>query len=250
MKMATPTAYHVGMALLGRGNLHPGGEQATVKLLEWVNDQPRGLAVDLGAGLGRTLQRLAAAGWDPIGVEPDPTLRGLLLAQGIRAENGRAEALDGLFQPGSIGLVIAESVLYGVDPVAGLGAIRRVLAPAGALVFVDMVWTERSTAAGCRELHDATARAFGIPMASRERLLWADWVAALEHSGFQVARAERLGSGSPGGPDPIRPGALAAALGRRPTLALDLLRWRRAARRIVVPEGWLETWACMAVPTL
>jgi hypothetical protein len=78
-------------------------------------------------------------------------------------------------------------------------------------------------------------------------LTWTDWRAALESAGFRVLEERRLGPGSPGG---MTRGTLAQATlacVRRPSLLADLARFRRASRRLRLPRGWVESWACCAI---
>jgi SAM-dependent methyltransferase len=90
--------------------------------------------LDVGAGNGDRVARMAALGWTAVGVEPDP----------VAAELGRARAdvrtgtLDAQsFPPGSFDAVHLSHVIEHVHgPAALLAECRRVLRPGGRLVLL------------------------------------------------------------------------------------------------------------------
>ncbi len=233
-------AFHHAMTELGSRDLHPGGEDATRLLLSWL-PRPPAKVLEVGAGAGATARRLAGAGYDVTALEPDPVLfRRLAAVPGVFARNEPLEAGAGLHDA-----VLAESVLYALPLDRAFRKVRGLLRDGGVLCFVDMVWTPSADPAAVPRLHDATRDAFGLAVASREPLAWSDWRAALASAGFRVREERRLGAGSPGVQSRSRGRAVLGAL-RHPSLVADLLRFRRASRRLRVPPGWVESWACCA----
>lgn len=232
-------------AALGRGDLHPGGREVSERLGVWCEPWRGGRLVEVGAGAGLTSARFAALGWDVVATEPDPVLADLCRARGLRTHRVGAEALPETLGEGSASVVIAESVLFALDLPRVLASIARVLAPGGALALTDMVWTEHAPEAEARALHDASADAFGIAVASRARWTWPDWLEMLDNAGFHVERAERLPDG----------GGMTRSLSRaaewratllNPRAALGLRR-SRTAPVPRVPDDWFESWCALAV---
>jgi hypothetical protein len=141
--------------------------------------------------------------------------------------------------------IVAESVLYALVPGA-FETLFSLLVPGGRLAFVDMVWTELASVEGAARLHDLTVERYGIAVASRQHLTWADWRRLVEGAGFSLEEERYLGPGSPGGPSTPSRWDRALRLLRAPWLALDLARMRAQAREPLVPAGWTESWACLA----
>lgn len=231
------------MGLLGRGDLHPGTEEATRLLIGWLRENRPARVLEVGAGLGNTARRLAAEGWQVRALEPDPILyRRLRSIPGIRACNERlAEHSD------RYDAILAESVIYALSLPETFIRLHSMLEPGGMLAFVDMVWTERAEPEAVRSLHDRTQATFGIALASRERYTWQDWRAMLAGAGFSLYREQKLGSMPPGRANTFRRACTLMRLLRRPVLAPDWLRMRAAERDFRIPPGWLESWACAVV---
>lgn len=230
------------MTEMGSRDLHPGGIEATRLLCSWLPPPPA-TVLEVGAGAGATSRRLAASGYAVTALEPDPILfRSLAAVPGIAARNEPLEDCRGVHDA-----VVAESVLYALPLDLAFGQVRRLLRDGGVLCFVDMVWTDSADPTLVPELHDASQAEFGLAVASREPLVWQDWRAALESGGFRVLEERRLGPGSPGGMTRGPFGRRALAFARRPSLLADLARFRRASRRLRMPRGWTESWACRAI---
>ena len=96
-----------------------------------------GPVLDLGCGRGFWLQRMAAGGCRPVGIEPEPDRARLALAHAPVA------AADGARLPlrdGSVGLAWCLHVLHHLDdPERALAEIRRVLRPGGHLLLAETV---------------------------------------------------------------------------------------------------------------
>ena len=90
---------------------------------------------DVGCGGGQTMAAFKQAGYDVVGIEPDPAARALAGKVGEVFE-GTAERLPVALAGRKFGLVLLSHVLeHCIDPSAALGNVRRLLAPGGAAVI-------------------------------------------------------------------------------------------------------------------
>ncbi len=226
------------MAALGRGDQHPGGAAASELLSTWIDPWLPGSLVELGAGIGANAARLRTRGWTVTAVEPNPRLRRQGASRGLRVLDCSAESLAGIVRPGSVDVVVAESVLALTDLPRALASVATVLRPGGALAFCDLVWTEHADPARVREVHDDSLARFGIPVATRERLTWADWNHVLSLAGFDVR------SDAPAPTDGVRAPGLSHRL-RSPLASLRIHRSHRG--QLNVPGDWLEARCALAV---
>lgn len=95
---------------------------------------PPGPALDIGCGGGDRLRRLAALGYDAIGVEPDPAARERARASGLEVLEGTAERLPPRAAGAGARIAILSHVLeHCLDPVAALQGARDALGPDGLL---------------------------------------------------------------------------------------------------------------------
>lgn len=229
-------SFHEALGVLGIGDLHPGGAEASSFLLdELAKAHPR-LVLEVGAGIGRTTSRMRGRGWDVVSLEPNMVLRQEFATQHPVA--ARAESLEAFAgSPGGFDAAIAESVLYGMSLPAVFATLHRLLRPNGLVAMVDLVWTSEADPAVAARIHEETNATYGIPMASRERLTWTDWQLTLRNAGFAlvVERRPEKGAGT------VERIGWAAAV-RHPVAVATLLRYRFLTQRVVVPQGWLESW--------
>lgn len=175
--------------------------------------------------------------------EPDPALRSRFTHHtGLPVHPWRAEELAAQGPAQAYGAVVAESVLHGTDLDAALSGVRHVLRPGGVLLFTDMVWTEQADPVQATRLHDESLRRFGIPCASRARWTWTDWRDCLAAHGLGIEQEQLLGPGSPGRAG--RPTWRARLV--QPRASLWALVYSRRMRRFHVPQGWVESRACLA----
>jgi len=157
---------------------------------QWLAGGARGRVLDVGCGTGRTLPYYAAD-VTVIGVDParDVLKRAALRSPSARLVQARAEALP--FRDGAFDTVVSGLVFCSVgNPRRGFAEIRRVLAAAGELRMMEHV---RSPVPWRARLED------------RIQPLWTrltggchpnrDTEAAVEASGFRIARATRRAEG-------------------------------------------------------
>lgn len=228
-------SFHEAAGLVGIGDLHPAGPAATEFLLNHLESHGARLVLEVGAGIGRTTERMLRRGWRVVVIEPNPILRREVQARlGIDVHGCRLED----FAAGEpFDAVIGESVFYAMDLPTAFAKVHRLLRVGGLLALVDMVWTERADPATAAHVHDHTLAAFGLPMASRQRLTWLNWKDLLDQAGF-TAVAERKAGDS--GWRNRRPALLSVL--RHPAAFAQLLMYRRFTKTPRVSQDWLETW--------
>jgi SAM-dependent methyltransferase len=231
-------ALHETLALLGIGDLHPGGSLATDFLLRELDKAVPSRVLEIGAGIGFTTQRLLDRGWQVTAIEPNPLLRAALENRlAVRVYPGTFETFDAV-EP--FDAVIAESVLYRLNLPNAFARARQLLRPGGLFALVDMVWTDAAKADATATLTEQSERAFGIPMASVEPLTWGAWRRELASAGFAEVAATRVGSW--GKRDPRRWWMMLRNGVRHPRALAQYLSYRAIRRIPPVPNGWLESW--------
>ena len=127
-------------------------QPSVVRLRDWAFDrlapQPGETVLDVGAGTGDTVIRLARAvgdGGRAIGVEPNPAMREVAAGR-ARAASVTVELLDGgaeelPLEDASVDLVTCERVLQHLeDPDAAVREFARVVRPGGRVVVIDSDW--------------------------------------------------------------------------------------------------------------
>lgn len=232
--------YHQFRGRLGMGDLHPGGAPATARILQLLRERGVRQVLEIGAGIGNTAVRMLDLGWDVTALEPDP-----VLFETLRKRLGGSARCESFLVHEAVvpyDAIVAESVFCMLDLPRTFAHARALLKPGGYLASVDAVWTDGVSAAQSKAWHEQTLRLFGIPVASRERLTWADWLRYLHDCGFETQCAERLPRGSAGHPPTASPGATIAAVLRDPRLMLWMVRYRARKRIARMPGGVLESW--------
>jgi SAM-dependent methyltransferase len=233
-------AFHEVMGVLGIGDLHPGGRVATDFLLEELAKIRPRVVLEIGAGIGRTTERMVGRGWHVVPIEPNDVLRRELEAKlPIHVHPNGLETFAG--GEGRFDAVIGESAFYGMNLPAAFGKVHRLLRPGGLLASVDMVWTDLADPEVAARVHDETRETFGIPMASRERLTWSDWKTLLNHTGFVQVIERKFQGNAWRVRKRDRRITMASAL-RHPLAFAQHLKYRHLSRTSRVPPDWLETW--------
>jgi SAM-dependent methyltransferase len=222
------------------GDLHPGGAPATEKILRRLTELGVRRVLEVGAGMGNTTARMATLGWDVTAIEPDPILHARLRQRA--GATARCEEFLHHRPASPYDAIIAESVFFQMDLAQAFAHARALLKPGGCLAFIEAVWTDRINAALARELHENTARLFGMAVGSREPLMWKDWSRQLEDSGFETLYAELLPRGSAGAPPTVDRSASILAMVRDPRLVLWRARYRLRKRISKMPAGVQESW--------
>jgi SAM-dependent methyltransferase len=93
-----------------------------------------GAFCEIGCGNGTWLKLAKEAGYDVVGVEPDPTARALA-GQIATVHEGTAERLPTEVSSKQFDLVLMSHVLeHTIDPISALANARSVLAPGGTLI--------------------------------------------------------------------------------------------------------------------
>jgi SAM-dependent methyltransferase len=111
------------------GPLHPGGTEATARLLDRTDIGPGTRLLDVGCGTGDALMLARERGADAVGIDPSPTTDW--------AVRGDATALP--IRDRCMDVVLAECVLCLTDLPAALGEVHRVLEGDGRLALSDVV---------------------------------------------------------------------------------------------------------------
>jgi SAM-dependent methyltransferase len=90
---------------------------------------------DIGCGGGQAMSRFKLAGYDTVGIEPDPAAR-LLANQFGEVLEGTAEALPAKVAGMQFDVVLLSHVLeHCIDPAAALGNVKQLLAPGGTAII-------------------------------------------------------------------------------------------------------------------
>ena len=153
------------------GPLHPGGTEATERLLDRADFVPGARLLDVGCGAGDALQVARERGADAVGIDPSPAAD--------RAVRGDATALP--VRDGSVDVLLAECVLCLTDLPVALGEANRVMNDGGRLALSDVVVEGEHP-----PLPDRMAEALCLDGArSRDRFR-----AALAEAGFEVRSIE------------------------------------------------------------
>lgn len=138
--------------------------------------------VDLGCGLGAALEQAVAAGCEVAGIDPSPAMveRASRRVPAADVRLGSAESIP--FEDDRFTAALSVSTFHHwADPEAGLGEIRRVLAPSGRLLIFE------------RKLKDGTGHGLDAEGATRlVELLGSFGYSSPRISTVRVGRAEYL----------------------------------------------------------
>jgi arsenite methyltransferase len=149
------------------GPLHPGGTEATARLLDRAGVGSGTRVLDVGCGAGHALTVARERGADAVGIDPSP--------ETDRAIRGDAMALP--VRDDCVDVLLAECVLCLTDLPVALAEAHRVLDDGGRLALSDVVVADDGPA-----IPDPVAGALCLDGArSRDRLR-----ANLTDAGFEV----------------------------------------------------------------
>lgn len=104
-----------------------------IELIQWLSLGGRGAAVDFGCGTGRVSLLLGKAGWDAIGIEPDPRMAEVARSRGAKVVVTTFENWD--CPHIGFDLVAAGTSWHWVDPKVGFDKAASVLRPGGTLAI-------------------------------------------------------------------------------------------------------------------
>lgn len=150
------------------GPLHPGGREATEKLLDRAGVTAGTRLVDVGCGAGESLAVARDRGATAVGLDRDPGGDGAV----------RGEMTQLPFRDGSVDVVLAECVMcLTADRQQALTEVHRVLRPGGRLAVSDVVVED-----SLPDLPEPMVRALCLQH-SQSR---ASTVAGIEDAGFAV----------------------------------------------------------------
>jgi arsenite methyltransferase len=143
---------HPLVELIAGQSFHPGGVASSRRLLESARLPPRARILDAGCGLGASA-RLAASEFGLVVDACDVSgaairrARSLADAAGAGVQFVEASVLRLPYEDGRFAAVLAECVLSTTSKRRAFGELRRVMAPAGALLVTDVTATEAVVAA-------------------------------------------------------------------------------------------------------
>lgn len=157
----------------------PGVQRLRDWALAALDPQPGERAVDVGAGTGTEVRRMASLVGDQgeaVGVEPHAGMRAAAESraadEGVAARFVDGDALALPFADGSIDAIRCERVFqHLIDPEGAAREIARVLAPGGRAVVIDSDWGSVVQSMGdpdvVRRLNEASWRRTANPFSGR-----------------------------------------------------------------------------------
>jgi len=164
--------YHDLLARAGEGSAHPGGFEATKRLLRRIRLPEGARVLEVGCGTGRSACYLSRLGCDVTAVDRNPLMlekaRRRALRTGSRVRFVYGDAADLPLPDASFDLVFVESVSVFVPGDSAFREYYRVLKPEGRLVDRELAFVRRTKPSRCRDLasyyglrHFRTAREWG-----------------------------------------------------------------------------------------
>ena len=232
-------AFHEMMARLGIGDLHPGGREASTFLLAELSKHGVSDVLEVGAGIGKTTERMMRSGFKVTPLEPNSIMQEIFTKR-LRIEAGSTPFEDFETSEGSYDAIISESVFYAFDLRSSLAKAHRLLRPGGFFGFAEMLWTDAAKPDVIAFIHDQTKQIFGIPMASREPVTSAKWGNALRDAGFSPVARMNLNPTGTDREQRVRRTRLALGLLRHPGLISLFLSYRSHQMLGWAPPTWIE----------
>lgn len=176
------------IAALGMSSMHPGGMQATYRLIRETGLKAGDSLLDVGCGVGQTSCLLATRyGARVTGVDRKAGMvrraQERARAMGAPATFAEGDAYALAFPDEQFDLVFAESVTLFLDTARVLPELRRVLKPGGRIADIVMTCHEPVPS----ELLDTLEGLEGVRMNPKSEAEWRD---AYEAAGFRIHYAE------------------------------------------------------------
>jgi len=170
------------LAALGVSGAHPGGIEATKRLLAGRRLPAGARILEAGCGTGETACYLAAHGYRVTGLDRHPQMlakareRAKTTGAGVEWVEGDIAAMP--FPPASFDVVLAESATIFAPVARALGEYRRVLKPGGLVLDTEIALIGSMS----RELRGRIASFLGVSRLLTER----DWRLAFREAGFRL----------------------------------------------------------------
>lgn len=176
------------IAALGMSSMHPGGMEATYRLIRETGLEAGDRLLDVGCGVGQTSCLLATRyGAQVTGIDRSAAMvrraqeRARAMGAPVTFQEDDAYALS--FPDEQFDLLFAESVTLFLDTERVLPELRRVLKPGGRIA--DIVMTCHAPVPS--ELLDTLEGLEGVRMNPKSE---AEWREAYERAGFRIRYAE------------------------------------------------------------
>ncbi|MBI4547343.1 MAG: methyltransferase domain-containing protein [Ignavibacteriae bacterium] len=183
-----------------RGFLHPGGKQATEKLLSFLPQLGKeSIVVEIGCGTGETAKLLLERfPYSYIGLDAAPAMldkaKSALSPYSDRVSLIKCDLRVDLFPvpAESIDAIIAESVIAILAPQTIFRECYRVLKRGGILAWNDRLWGETVSPSDRLKINKECKRLLGFPAAPDDLPKADDWKNLMESCGFKILLAEKL----------------------------------------------------------
>ena len=186
--------------ILKRGFLHPGGRNATGKLLNHLASlRPEATVLEIGCGIGETARLLLDRyPYRYVGIDASPSMldrtRARLLPHAGRSTLIECDLVRNALplDSNSVDAIISESVFEVLSVENLLQECHRVLRGDGLLCLNSRMWSD-TTSFGERLAANAfTQELLGVPAAPDEPATIDEWVSLVEKIGFELVTKEKL----------------------------------------------------------
>ncbi|MBB6669245.1 class I SAM-dependent methyltransferase [Cohnella nanjingensis] len=182
--------YHDLLALIGEGSAHPGGFEASKRLLRSLEVPSNGRILEVGCGTGRSACYMAQLGYDVTAVDRNPLMlekakrRAWRTGSSVRFTHADAASLP--FPDMSFDLVFVESVTIFTKGDSALQEYYRVLKSKGRLLDREMSFIRKTLPDQCRDL----VSYYGLRHLKTAR----EWEAAVRKSRFREVKVSSMGN--------------------------------------------------------
>ncbi|MGG3279821.1 class I SAM-dependent methyltransferase [Paenibacillus solani] len=168
------------LSKLGMGSAHPGGFEATLRMLNNYPIQPNSRILEVGCGTGRTACHLSEMGYKVTAIDLNENMinkaQKRAAAMGLDVQFLQADVCALPFEDNQFDLVMAESVTVFTNTAKSLPEYYRVLDHGGALMDRELLLDKPMPETKLQELLEF----FGIP----NLMMREEWSESLMNSGF------------------------------------------------------------------